>query len=151
MDLNTFGEKLVAQLSRIANAAEVIENHFKGGTGKAAATNTAAATKTETPVKETAAEKKKREAAEAEAAKAASAPKADRPAVNKALVALKDTVSKEAAQAVYQVFGYTAMSKIEEKDFDAILAAAEKELADFNNKEGAYAEDAKVDTEDDDL
>lgn len=147
MDLNTFGEKLVAQLSRIANAAETIEGVMKGGKVVTAAATTTS-TKTETAPTETAAQKKKREAQEAaDAAK----PKSDRPAVNKALVELKDTVSKEAAQAVYQVFGYTAMSKIEEKDFDAILAAATQELADFKNKEGAYAADAKVDDGDDDL
>lgn len=150
MDLNTFGEKLVAQLSRIANAAETIEGVMKANGGKVVVANTTAAS-TNAP-KETAAEKKKREAAEAAAAAAASAPKADRPAVNKALVELKDTVSKEAAQGVYQVFGYTAMSKIEEKDFDAILAAAVQELSDFKNKEGAYAADAtKAADEDDDL
>lgn len=145
MDLNTFGEKLIAQLSRIANSAEVIEAGFKSGkvTG---ATSTAVVNETKT---ETAAEKKKRLAAEAAAEAAANKPKADRPAVNKALVELKDTVSKEAAQAVYQVFGYTAMSKIEEKDFDAVLAAATKELADFNNKEGSYAEDENAGGDDD--
>lgn len=145
MDLNTFGEKLVAQLSRIANAAEVIETHFKSGKG-VVANNAAPASDAKTP---TAAEKKAAKAAADAAAAAASKPKADRPAVNKALVELKDTVSKEAAQGVYQVFGYTAMSKIEEKDFDAVLAAAVQELADFNAKEGKYAEDEKVDGDDD--
>jgi len=144
MDLNTFGEKLVAQLSRIANSAEAIEAAMKGGKVAVAATTPAADAK-----KPTAAEKKA--AAEAEAAaKAASAPKTDRPTLNKALVAVKDTISKEAAQAVYQPFGYTAMSKIEEKDFDAVLAAANQELEDFANKTGAYAADASG-ADDDDL
>jgi len=132
MDLNDFGSKLIGQLSRIANSMEVLENVAKGGKGDVVASTTG---KTETG--ETAAAKKKREAEEAKAAKAAAdaanAPKADRPAVNKALVSLKDTVSKEAAQAVYQKYGYTAMSKIEEKDFDAILADAEAALAAAQN------------------
>jgi hypothetical protein len=137
MDLNTFGEKLVAQLSRIANSAEAIEAAMKGGKVAVAATTPAADAK-----KPTAAEKKAAADAEAAAKAAASAPKTDRPTLNKALVAVKDTISKEAAQAVYQPFGYTAMSKIEEKDFDAVLAAANKELEDFANKTGAYAADA---------
>jgi hypothetical protein len=136
MDLNTFGEKLVAQLSRIANAAETIEAVMKSGKGPAASTGTNTA-----PATETAAAKKKREAAEALAAAAAAGPKADRPAVNKALVELKDTISKEAAQAVYQKYGYTAMSKIEEKDFDAILADAVAALAAGANVEKEEEED----------
>lgn len=145
MDLNTFGEKLVAQLARIANSAEAIEAAMKGGKVAVAATTTPAAD----AKKPTAAEKKAAADAEAAAKAAASAPKTDRPTLNKALVAVKDTISKEAAQAVYQPFGYTAMSKIEEKDFDAVLAAANKELEDFANKTGAYA--AGADAEDDDL
>lgn len=145
MDLNTFGEKLVAQLARIANAAETIEGVMKAGGKGSVATTSAADAK-----KPTAAEKKAAAEAEAAAAKAASAPKTDRPTLNKALVAVKDTISKEAAQAVYQPFGYTAMSKIEEKDFDAVLAAANQELEDFANKTGAYAADASG-ADDDDL
>lgn len=142
MDLNTFGAQLLAALGRIAGALE---------NGASPATTTAATTTA--PAGETAAAKKKREAGEAAAAaKAASAPKADRPAVNKALVTLKDTVSKDAAQAVYKAFGYEAMSKIEEKDFDKVLEAANKELEDFANKTGKYAEDdAPLDAGDDDL
>src|ERR1700712_503667 len=140
MELNTFAEKLIAQFARIANSLEVIEGVVKSGKGVATSSTTTSAA----VVTETATEKKKREAAEKKAADAAAAaaaaPKADRPAVNKALVALKDTVSKEAAQAVFKSFGYEAMSKIEDKDFDAVLAAAEKELEDFANKTGNYAE-----------
>jgi len=128
MDLNTFGEKLIAQLSRIANSAETIEKVMNGGKLGAQSPDTT----TSSAPAETAAEKKARLAAEKKAAEAAAAanaaPKADRAAVNKALVELKDTVSKEAAQAVYQKYGYTAMSKIEEKDFDAIKADAEAAL-----------------------
>jgi hypothetical protein len=127
MDLNDFGSKLIQQLSRIANSAESMEQALKSG--KSAGTATAANNQAPS---ETAAEKKARLAAEKKAsdaaAAAASAPKADRAAVNKALVELKDTVSKEAAQAVYQQYGYTAMSKIEEKDFDAVKADAEAAL-----------------------
>ena len=144
MDLNTFGAQLLAALARIAGALE----------NGAQVTNNAPAAAADKP--ETAAAKKKREAAEAEAAAAAAAasnaPKADRAAVNKALVTLKDTVSKEAAQEVFKAFGYAAMSKIEDKDFDKILAAATKELEDFANKTGKYAaDDAPLDEGDDDL
>ena len=139
MELNKFAESLIAQLSRIANSLEVIEGVAKSGKGPAASsTTTSAATTTET-----AAAKKKREAAEAAAAAAAAKPTADRPAVNKALVELKDTVSKEAAQAVYQKYGYTAMSKIEEKDFDAVLADAVAALA------AAAEVEVETETEDD--
>lgn len=144
MELNKFGELLIASLTRIAEALE--------GAGKAPTTAAASSA----AAGETAAAKKKREAAEKAAADAAAAaanaPKADRPAVNKALVTLKDTVSKEAAQAVFKSFGYEAMSKIEEKDFDKVLAAATKELEDFANKTGKYApDDAPLDEGDDDL
>lgn len=145
--LNDFALNLITQLTRIADAAEKLAGVAPGS----AATNTTGSTDTAGEKTESAADKKKRLAAEKEAkekaaaadaaSKAASdAPKADRAAVNKALVALKDTVSKEAAQEVYQRWNYTAMSKIEEKDFDAILAAAEQELADFKAKTGRYAE-----------
>ncbi len=144
MDLNTFGTSVVTQLSRIANSLETIEKVANGGALGAptpgSSTNTSAGEKPAAKgAKPTAAEKKAAEAA----ASAASAPKADRPAVNAALVALKDTVSKEAAQAVYQKFGYTAMSKIEEKDFDAIkeLAEAELEKAKNTSVEDANEED----------
>lgn len=147
MELNAFAAALLAALGRIAGALE-------GGSVTPAATETTGKT-------ETAAEKKKREKAEAEAAAAAAAasaaansttaPKADRAAVNKALVTLKDSVSKEAAQEVFKAFGYAAMSKIEEKDFDAILAAATKELEDFANKTGKYAAGADDLNSDDDL
>lgn len=141
MELNDFAAKMIQHLSRMANSLEAIEAAVKGGkVGSAPAADGAG--KTEAPA-ETAAAKKKRLAAEEAAAKAATAPKADRPAVNKALVELKDTVSKEAAQAVYQKYGYTAMSKIEEKDFDAILADAEAALAD--------AQAGGQEAEDDDL
>lgn len=145
MQLNEFGTLLIAALTRIAEGVEAAA----GKTPSPAATSSA-------PAGETAAAKKKREAEEKKAAEAAAAaaaaPKADRAAVNKALVTLKDTVSKEAAQAVYKAFGYEAMSKIEDKDFDKVLAAATKELEDFANKTGKYAvDDAPLDTEEDDL
>lgn len=126
MDLNTFGTDVVKHLSRIANSMETLEKVANGGTLAAHSPDTKP-TNSSAPA-ETAAAKKKREAAEAAAAAAANKPTADRAAVNKALVELKDTVSKEAAQAVYQKYGYTAMSKIEEKDFDAIKADAEAAL-----------------------
>jgi len=143
MDLNTFGAQLLAALARIAGALE---------NGASPAATTAAVQTNTAPVTETAAAKKKRLAEEA-AAKAASEPKVDRPAVNKALVAVKDSISKEAAQAIFKAFGYEAMSKIDEKDFVAVLAAAEQELAEFTAKTGKYAEDAKLDEDggDDDL
>lgn len=144
MDLNTFGEKLIAQLSRIANSAETIEKALNGGKLGAQSPDTS----TNSAPAETAAEKKARLAAEKKASEAAAAanaaPKAQRADVNKALVELKDTVSKEAAQAVYQKYGYTAMSKIEEKDFDAIKADAEAALA-------AAANTGVDDANDDDL
>lgn len=147
MDLNTFGTDIIKHLSRLANSAEAIEMSLKGNKGPAS-TNTAGAT-----VTETAAEKKTRLAAEkkaADAAAAAAAPKVERAAVNAALVAVKDTISKEAAQELYKPFGYAAMSKIEEKDFANVLAAAEKELEDFANKTGKYEEgNAPLDAEDD--
>ena len=139
MELNDFAAKMIQHLSRMANSLEAIEAAVKGGKVGSAPAADAAGKSNEAPA-ETAAAKKKRLAAEEAAAKAATAPKADRPAVNKALVELKDTVSKEAAQAVYQKYGYTAMSKIEEKDFDAILADAEAALAEAQNG-GGEAED----------
>lgn len=149
MDLNTLAAAVIEQLTRIANAAEK---------SVGAAPKAAAAATTTAPAGETAAAKKKREAEEKKAADAAAAaaaaPKADRPAVNKALVSVKDTISKDAAQAIYKQFGYEAMSKIEDKDFDKVLALATQELEDFAAKTGKYAEDdAPLDEQagDDDL
>lgn len=150
MELNTFGAELLKALGRIAGALEA----------SAGSVNTSGPADTTGEKIESVADKKKRLAAEkkaadeaaAAAAAASKAPKADRAAVNKALVTLKDTVSKEAAQEVFKAFGYAAMSKIEDKDFDAILAAATKELEDFANKTGKYAaDDAPLDDGDDDL
>ncbi len=126
--LNEFAAAIVQQLSRTANALESIEAAVKGG--KVGGGAAAAAPKTDAPA-ETAAAKKKREAAEAAAAAAAAAPKATRADVNALLIKIKDTFSKEDAQAVFKEFGYEAMSKIEEKDFDAVLAAAEAKLVEL--------------------
>lgn len=135
MDLNTFGTSVVTQLSRIANSLETIEKAANGGTLGAQAPGSSTNTSTQTPAGETGAQKKARLAQEKKdaAAAAASGPKVERADVNTALVSLKDTVSKEAAQAVYQKYGYTAMSKIEEKDFAAIKADAEAALEKAKN------------------
>lgn len=114
MDLNTFGSSIIELLTRIAVATE-------GG-------KTVAAPSSKPPA-ETAAEKKAREAAEKKAAASANKkPTKTRDDVKKALVAVKDTISKEAAQEIFKAYGYEAMSAIEEKDFDAIFAAATKAL-----------------------
>lgn len=121
MDLNTFGADLIKQLSRIANSAEVIEQKLGG---KVAVSNTVTTPAADEPAaaKTTRATKPKPEATKS------SKPVNDRDAVKKALITVKDTISKEAAQKVYQKFGYEAMSAIEEKDFDAIFAEATKVL-----------------------
>lgn len=137
--LNELAAAVILQLSRTANALESIEAAVKGG--KVGGGAASPAPKTEAPKGETAAAKKKREAEEAAAAAAAAAPKATRADVNALLIKIKDTFSKEDAQAVFKEFGYEAMSKIEEKDFDAVLAAAEAKLEAGN----------KVESGDDDL
>lgn len=145
MDLNTFGTSVVTQLSRIANSMETLEKAANGGTlaahSPAEKPNTNSA-----PAGETAAAKKKRLAAEAEAAAAAKgndSPKIERNEVNAVLIQIKDTIGKAEAQAVYQKYDYTAMSKIEEKDFAAILADAKAvlEKAANTNVEDANEED----------
>jgi len=127
--LNEFAAAIILQLSRTANSLEAIEAAVKSG--KVGGGAAAPAAKTEAPKGETAAAKKKREAEEAAAAAAAAAPKATRADVNALLIKIKDTFSKEDAQAVFKEFGYEAMSKIEEKDFDAVLAAAEAKLVEL--------------------
>lgn len=126
--LNEFAAAIILQLSRTANALESIEAAVKGGKVGGGA---APAAKPADAPKETAAEKKKRLADEEAAKKAADAPKATRADVNALLIKIKDTFSKEDAQAVFKEFGYEAMSKIEEKDFDAVLAAAEAKLVEL--------------------
>ena len=127
--LNELAAAVILQLSRTANALESIEAAVKGG--KVGGGAAAPAAKPADAPKETAAEKKKRLADEEAAKKAAEAPKATRADVNALLIKIKDTFSKEDAQAVFKEFGYEAMSKIEEKDFDAVLAAAEAKLVEL--------------------
>lgn len=140
--LNEFAAAIILQLSRTANSLEAIEAAVKAGKVGGGAAGTAA--KPADAPKETAAEKKKREAAEKAAAEAASAPKATRADVNALLIKIKDTFSKEDAQAVFKEFGYEAMSKIEEKDFDKVMAAAEAKLVELeagNNLDDANEDD----------
>lgn len=128
--LNELAAAVILQLSRTANALESIEAAVKGGkVGTTAPASTTA--KTEAPATETAAAKKKREAAEKAALDAKNAPTATRADVNAVLIEIKDTFTKEDAQGVFKAFGYEAMSKIEEKDFDAILEAAKTRLAEL--------------------
>ena len=118
MDLNTFAVAIVTQLTRIADALS-------------ASSAVVTSAETSAPAK----------AAPAKAAPAKSAkPKNDRDAVKKALITVKDTISKEAAQAIYQEFGYEAMSAIEDKDFDAIFEKCAEALA-ANDDSGDEAED----------
>lgn len=126
--LNEFAAAIILQLSRTANSLEAIEAAVKAG--KVGGGAAPAAKQADAP-KETAAEKKKRLADEEAAKKLAEAPKATRADVNALLIKIKDTFSKEDAQAVFKEFGYEAMSKIEEKDFDAVLAAAEAKLVEL--------------------
>lgn len=110
MDLNTFGSELIKHTARIANAAEGIEAHLRG-------------TKADpkgTPKAEPKAESKPK----AEPKPTAKKPTKTFDEVKAALVQVKDTIGKEEAQAIYQKYGYTAMSKVEEKDFDAVFADA---------------------------
>jgi hypothetical protein len=127
--LNELAAAVILQLSRTANSLEAIEAAVKAG--KLGGGAAAPAAKPADAPKETAAEKKKRLADEEAAKNAAAAPKATRADVNALLIKIKDTFSKEDAQAVFKEFGYEAMSKIEEKDFDAVLAAAEAKLVEL--------------------
>ena len=120
MDLNKFAETLIGQLTRIADALEG---------GAKVSGNTAAAATEAAPAEKPAAKPKAAATKPKAEVKASTKPKNDRDAVKKGLITVKDTVSKEAAQAIYQEFGYAAMSAIEEKDFDAIFDKCTEVLA----------------------
>ena len=128
MDLNNLAVAIVTQLTRIADALS-------------SQITVSASAETSAPAKAAPAKAAPAKAAPAKAAPAKSAkPKNDRDAVKKALITVKDTISKEAAQAIYQEFGYEAMSAIEDKDFDAIFEKCAEALA-ANDDGGDEAED----------
>ena len=123
MDLNNLAVAIVTQLTRIADALS-------------SQITVSASAETSAPAKAAPAKAAPAKAAPAKSAK----PKNDRDAVKKALITVKDTISKEAAQAIYQEFGYEAMSAIEDKDFDAIFDKCAEALA-ANDDSGDEAED----------
>lgn len=123
MDLNTFGADLIKQLARIADAIEA-----KSGTATVASTNAAE----EVPAAKTKPATKTKPAAKAAAEeKVAKAPKRDFAEVKAALIAVKDTIGKDAAQDVYRKYEYEAMSKIQPEHFEAIFNDATEALEKF--------------------
>lgn len=120
MDLNTFGTDVVKHLARIANAAEGIEAGMKSGGAK---------TTTSAPAAEKAAPAGKASTAKAKVEeKKETKPKHDFAEVKAVLITVKDTISKEAAQAVFKKYGYDAMSGIQPEHFDVIFDDATKAL-----------------------
>lgn len=57
------------------------------------------------------------------------------------LVKVKDTLGKEEALAVFSPMGYAKMTDIQEKDYDAIVAAATKVLEDAESGGGSDDDD----------
>lgn len=137
MDLNTFGADLIKQLARIADAIESKSGAAVTNTISAqdtgAVAETAAATKV-APKRKAAAEKAP--VAEKAPEKTAS-PKRDFAEVKAALIKVKDTIGKDAAQEVYRTYDYEAMSKIQPEHYDAVFNDAEAALAKFAEADAA--------------
>ncbi len=121
MDLNTFGNDLIKQLARIANSAEAIEAGMKG---KSAGTTTSTTPAAATETKPKADAKAKTETKPKAEAKTEAKPKHDLAEMKAALISVKDTISMDAAKAIFSKHGYDKMSEIQPVHYDTIFDEA---------------------------